>query len=258
VTWRHWATAVAVTVACVAPALESTAVGAQSRARFLAQSYLAKELQNLDSRGLAAAGGRHQVDPGHLAAILLIERSNRSRVARELELLALRARMIRGGPAPDLSLGIAQMRITTAAWVLDGFGRPGSICDLGEDRIREVAGFLADDERALDLLARYLAYLEARRRHQAPFGVIASEYAAGPMPLGDSSMSLYGEVAQTLADSEPLRAKLEEEADPLRERQLLVLRARQVPRRRRATRYEKRPPGGCISGRRGRSADARG
>lgn len=215
-TWRRSLTAIAVTVACLAPAPGPANENRPARAQALARSYVARELSALDVRAIVACSRRHRVDPRHLAAILLIERSNRSWLVRELELLVLRIRLRIGGTIPDLSLGTAQMRITTAAWVLDDFARPSSIRELPAARVREVARALGDDESALEVLARYLAHLEQRRYGREPaarpapsdFGLIASEYTTGPEPLDQTPSSLYGRVAQTIAASDELRRAL--------------------------------------------------
>ncbi len=170
-----------------------------------------QELRPLILKEAEAAG----VDPCLVGAILAVEQQNRKPLRRMLEAVVAKQQFVvskvLGGDLPDQSLGVGQIRISTALWVNTNFQARASLRDqelLGGLRLIDS---LADDRENIRVLAQYARYLQRRRdphakrsvhvEDPASAAVLATEYHHGLLPLGKVRPKLYGDLVGALVKS---------------------------------------------------------
>ncbi|MEM9593696.1 MAG: hypothetical protein AAGD06_05510 [Acidobacteriota bacterium] len=158
-------------------------------------------------------------DPCLAAALLMVEGADHSRLETTVERSVVAAgRYIGFLHGYDLSLGDAQMKVSTAAWVASGFQDAQPIDALDDATWRRTTDALLGDG-GRDLFLSYLGYLQKRRdvgisccRPKGPtaadYVVLGTEYNAGVSSPGSSPGSAYGRLTSAVATHPDLRERL--------------------------------------------------
>lgn len=163
------------------------------------------------------------VDPRVLGAIIVVESRNRPAFRRfaewQLARLSFAASTILHTDAADLSIGICQLKLSTALQTLTSSAEKGDLGSIGLSTGLYFIDSIAHSETNIRLAARHLSFLTTRRypdggdlmdeTHIGRLTVIATEYHMNAQPLDAKPTDLYGELVAALAHSEALATLFE-------------------------------------------------
>jgi len=176
------------------------------------------KIQELTSLSLSVAN-KSRIPPELLLSILIVESYKRPIIVRDIErsILAIfiKARKFGITWLPDLSIGLPQLKLTTALWIDSGFKDTTPLSEQPTSRIKYIIKKLEHSETSVELCGLYLKrllkmdqrLLKESRLHYNLLNIypdlsakVASKYQGG-IPIHSTKINRYGKLVFLISKS---------------------------------------------------------
>lgn len=188
-----------------------------------------QEIQELASLSLSVAN-KTNIPSELLLSTLIFESYNRPTFIRYFEKyilkLFIKSRKIGITRLPDFSIGLPQLKLTTALWINSDFKDPISLSDRPISQVENIINKLENLKTSVELAGRYLkrlliieqrliekSLLDRNSANKSPDIVakVASKYQGG-IPIYSTKTTKYGIVVSLISESKLVKQSLEKAA----------------------------------------------